>query len=412
MEGCRDIEVTPACFRDLVPEITDTGYLTHSIYSYPAKFIPQVVRHCIRTYTREGDLIADPFAGSGTVGLEAYLLSRNAFLLDLNPLLNYIIPLKVYNGKQVLDKGILRECLDAMFRSEQHYHPCWSNIHYWYSTELFSRLSAYWGWIHAAERTAYRRIIEAALVKASRHFSYAEHRAPKLFQSERKRGSIQELLRNDWLSALQSMISGTSFAYLSSINDLIAHAGDHAGRVEFRGGVDSVSFHFSPNVRFDALVTSPPYMHAQEYMRTAKLDLFWLGHSQEEIRALTTLEIPYRKPDGIVSTDTIDGIKARIARKNLIPLLDSYFCHTIRALQNAMDSVKPGGRVCIFNGNPTLDGITVEIWRVFAEYFAEGGWSVEGVYEDKIKVRRLFGTRKNKNPDGMKSEYLLVLRKR
>ena len=31
-------------FRELVPEIDDTGYLTHAIYAYPAKFIPQIVR--------------------------------------------------------------------------------------------------------------------------------------------------------------------------------------------------------------------------------------------------------------------------------------------------------------------------------------------------------------------------------
>lgn len=36
----------------------------------------------------------------------------------------------------------------------------------------------------------------------------------------------------------------------------------------------------------------------------------------------------------------------------------------------------------------------------------------EKVYEDRIQTRKLFGGRKNKNPDGMKSEFLLILRKR
>jgi len=58
-------------FRDLVPEITDTdtSYLTHSIYYYPAKFIPHVVKYCITRYTKQDDWVIDPFAGSGTVGL-------------------------------------------------------------------------------------------------------------------------------------------------------------------------------------------------------------------------------------------------------------------------------------------------------------------------------------------------------
>ncbi len=61
-------ELTRVSFRELVPEIRDTGYLTHAIFAYPAKFIPQVVRYAIDTFTQAGDWIVDAFAGSGTVG--------------------------------------------------------------------------------------------------------------------------------------------------------------------------------------------------------------------------------------------------------------------------------------------------------------------------------------------------------
>ena len=103
-EGAASDEVELVSFRELVPEITNTGYLTHAIVSYPAKFIPQVVRYAINTYTKKDDWIVDPFAGSGTVGVEAYLCKRNAILLDLNLLLNHIMPLKVYRGKEPLRK--------------------------------------------------------------------------------------------------------------------------------------------------------------------------------------------------------------------------------------------------------------------------------------------------------------------
>ncbi|HLE63391.1 MAG TPA: hypothetical protein VI750_09635, partial [Pyrinomonadaceae bacterium] len=54
-------------FRSLVPEITETTYLTHALYYYPAKFIPQVVRYCLNEYSAEGSWVIDPFAGSATV---------------------------------------------------------------------------------------------------------------------------------------------------------------------------------------------------------------------------------------------------------------------------------------------------------------------------------------------------------
>ena len=56
-------EIELVSFRELVPEINDTGYLTHAIFAYPAKFIPQVVRYAINTYTKQGDWIVGSVRG-------------------------------------------------------------------------------------------------------------------------------------------------------------------------------------------------------------------------------------------------------------------------------------------------------------------------------------------------------------
>ena len=194
------------------------------------------------------------------------------------------------------------------------------------------------------------------------------------------------------------------------MNDFTTLTSHHNNCVEFKGGVDSSYFSF--HQEFDALITSPPYLQAQEYMRTVKMELFWLGYNDEEIRKLSRLEIPYRKADRLIQTPTLDKIRAELRRADLAKLLDSYFCHTINALENAMKQLKANGTGCIFIGNPLIDGIKVEIWRILMEYFTNNGYLFENLYEDRIKNRQLFGTRKNKNPDGMKSEFLLILRKR
>lgn len=141
------------------------------------------------------------------------------------------------------------------------------------------------------------------------------------------------------------------------------------------------------------------------------MDLYWLRHTDEEIQALSRLEIPYRKADRIIHTKTLDNIRDKLTRPDLCKRLDSYFCHTINALENTMNRLKPNATACVFVGNPRIDGIVVELWRILVEYFSERGYQFEKVYEDRIKTRQLFGVRKNKNPDGMKSEYLLILRK-
>ena len=397
-------------FREIVSEITDTGYLTHAIVPYPAKFIPQVVRYAINTYTKENDWIIDPFAGSGTVGVEASLCERNALLFDLNLLLNHIMPLKVYRGEARLSKENLCKLLDDMQNSKTHqFTPVWSNVEYWYAPEILTLLSQYWGFGHNIEQDVYTGIIKSALLKVSKRFSYTEHRTPKLARSKRKLAAIDELLQENWQEQLNQMVHDHALKTLTDINNFMMHTHHRQNHVEFQGGVDS-SYIEVPR-ECDALITSPPYLQAQEYIRSTKLDLFWLGHTEEEVRELSRLEIPYRKADRIIYTETLDTVRKQLTRKDLINRLDSYFCHTINALENAMSSLKPNAAACIFVGNPCIDGKTVELWKILSEYFTERGFSHVKVYEDRIKTRQLFGVRKNKNPDGMKSEFLLILRK-
>ncbi|MCY4554366.1 MAG: DNA methyltransferase [Candidatus Poribacteria bacterium] len=400
-------------FRELVSEIKDTGYLTHAIFAYPAKFIPQVVRYTINAYTKEGDWIVDPFAGSGTVGVEAYLCKRNAILFDLNLLLNHIMPLKVYGSKERLHEADLHKLLEGMRESQHRFMPAWSNVAYWYAPEMLEVLSQYWGFIHNAENTVYSTIVKAALLKASKRFSYTEDRTPKLARSKRKLQAIEELLKENWREQLGEMVHSLSLKTLKSLNDFVVYTQqncfEHSGQVEFHGGVDS-SYVAVPRV-CDALITSPPYLQAQEYIRSTKMELFWLGHTEEEVKELSRLEIPYRKADRVIQTETLAKVREMLTRDDLQKRLDSYFCHTVNALENSMNQLKPDAAACIFVGNPRIDGITVEIWRILAEYFTARGFAFEKVYEDRIKTRKLFGARKNKNPDGMKSEYLLILRK-
>lgn len=404
----KDIEFVS--FRELVPEITDTGYLTHAIVSYPAKFIPQVVRYAINTYTKENDWIIDPFAGSGTVGVEAYLCKRNAVLLDLNLLLNHLMPLKVYRGKELLDKGSLHKLLDGIQENKEHrFLPSWSNVEYWYAPEILKLLSQYWGFIHSIEDDVYSGILKTALLKVSKRFSYTEHRTPKLARSKRKLAAIDELLNDDWREQLLQIVYDHSLKTLKKLNDFQIQAQSHQYQTEYHGGVDSSNFTVPREC--DALITSPPYLQAQEYIRSTKMELYWLGHTDDEIKQLSRLEIPYRKADRIVNTPTLDNVRNKLTRKDLCSRLDSYFCHTLNALENSMNQLKSNSAACIFVGNPRIDGIEVELWRIIVEYFTERGFKFEKVYEDRIKTRQLFGTRKNKNPEGMKSEFLLILRK-
>src|SRR3990167_1036685 len=69
-------------FEDLTQK--DTSYATHGFHKYPAKFIPQLARRCIEEYTKEEDVVCDPFMGCGTTLVEALVSGRKAIGTDIN----------------------------------------------------------------------------------------------------------------------------------------------------------------------------------------------------------------------------------------------------------------------------------------------------------------------------------------
>jgi DNA modification methylase len=64
---------------------SETSYLTHSYHTYPAKFIPQLAARLINENTNIGELVCDPFMGSGTTLVEAIVHGKRAYGTDINP---------------------------------------------------------------------------------------------------------------------------------------------------------------------------------------------------------------------------------------------------------------------------------------------------------------------------------------
>lgn len=93
------VEKPPFYSRDL--DLWSEGRLrdAHSLHysiGLPASFKPEVAAHFIDAFTSKGDIVLDPFCGSGTTPLEASLRGRVAFASDVDPL-----ALKVTRAKLV-----------------------------------------------------------------------------------------------------------------------------------------------------------------------------------------------------------------------------------------------------------------------------------------------------------------------
>jgi adenine-specific DNA methylase len=68
----------------------DTQKYTHGLHSYPARMVPQIPSRLLSFYKKEGvvesgDVVYDPFSGSGTTAVEGRLHGLNAVGNDINP---------------------------------------------------------------------------------------------------------------------------------------------------------------------------------------------------------------------------------------------------------------------------------------------------------------------------------------
>ena len=60
--------------------------LTHGLHPWPAKFIPDVPATAISLLSEPGETVLDPFCGSGTAAVEAFVADRGFVASDINPL--------------------------------------------------------------------------------------------------------------------------------------------------------------------------------------------------------------------------------------------------------------------------------------------------------------------------------------
>lgn len=401
-------------FRQLVPDITDTAYATHGLFFHPAKFIPHVVRFCLNQFVPSHGSVFDPFAGSGTTGLEAVLHGRDAILADINPLLEIFLPIKIPAFSLSEWQTIYDRAQHMLTHLKAHTASPFSTpeLAYWYPPTVYPTFSHLWGQFHDIAPSLARHVVALALSKVSKKYSYAEHNMPKLFTSKTKRtwldrlvshtDTIDEFIWHDLKTEMHAIYQQVGWLLSTYPN---------RGRITVYGGVDSATHSFDiPHV--DAIITSPPYLQAQEYIRTFKLELWWLGWSADAVRQLVALEIPFRKPQTAISSAYVADIITTIHHKRHRQLLHAYFEFTLAALDNAVQHLKSGGYLCVFVGNPQMEHTVVEIWKAIYDHLvADGRFELVDILEDPIKNRKLFGGRNNPNPDGMKSEFMLILQK-
>lgn len=396
-------------FRELILRIPSTGYGAFGLYRYPAKFIPQVVTYVLETYGRPGMRVIDPFAGSATTGLVARLYGLHYELWDLNPLVEVIHSAALLKEVEVNAKGLAEE----IFRGKHEWLPSWPRLGYWHPEKALPLLARTWGFYHLAEPRL-KTLLAIPLLRATRQFSYDDEKRQKLSRSPRALKRVAELMEGDWQGRFLQMLEGEIARLVKKLREYQKLIGESA-EVEavVKGGVNAL--HMQAERPFDLLITSPPYLQAQEYLRRSKLDLLWLGYREEEIRKLARQELPYCDvPQAEIHSETYTKLQEEIEEPHLRKMYDRYF-HALIGVLNHLEG-KIQSRICLFVGRATIRGKPIPIDRILTEHLTALGWRHEATLIDTIKARTMFQGRTNpatgKEDKRIREERLVVLCKR
>ena len=371
-----------------------TGYLTHNLHPYPAKFIPQIPNALIQELSSVGDTIADIFCGSGTTLVEALQLKRHAVGIDANPLAALISRAKT-TALDEANLAALAAHKDACRRLVQSIDPHIGDLFHggrpfqssaWRPAQ---QICEFWFEPHVVEELAeLRQLTDAMPVEAAKRLCQTALSA--IIVAVSKQDSDTRYVRRDKAVAPGDTVR----RYLSqldaatgAVRELSSLVEDHLSCQVFNMDVLD-----APDTEaFDLVVTSPPYPNAYSYHLYHRTRLAWLGHDHEQFKKV---EIgSHRK------------YSAKGRNRATAATFQREFKQIFYWLRRCL---RPRGHACLVIGDSTLDGRRIDNASLIADAGAGAGFR-----ETARMERTIAPTRKAFNPriGGIKTEKLLMLRK-
>ena len=251
----------------------------HSFHRYYGKLIPAIPSYFIKKFTKENDIVFDPFSGSGTVAVEAKRLKRNFAGVEINPLSVEITKVKTYNlDVETLEK-INNELLEIIEKDtseiQENEKPYIMNRDHWFKEfvqedliRIKKDIDAYFK-KNKNYSTEYKKFYLLALSAIIKNVSNADTRhvfpgfSKRMHQLEEE-GKIHTDVKASFKRAVKARAKEYSI-YNNNKNFTDILEGDSTE-------IDLSKY----KNKIDLIVTNPPYISSVRYIETLKLEMYWM----------------------------------------------------------------------------------------------------------------------------------------
>lgn len=408
------------CFRDACKEVPSAAYANHWIHRYPGKLIPHIPRYFLEKEIEEkSKRVLDPFCGSGTVLVEAMISGHNAVGIDINPLACFLSKVKT----RKLDQGKLEshanDLISRISMANEDDIDIYDSfaIDYWFSRKVNRKLCTIKKEIESISEPYYRNFFFLVFSSIIRKASYADPSIAPACKSKRMREKIENgwnpSVYDEFKDAIKNALKcHGQFASLCS-EDVDANIVEASSK-RIPLSDDSI----------DLIITSPPYINAQKYLRSTRNEIVWLGLVNNYERLLEmdkeligTERVYTHEYDEIqrnisVEHGTADRVVKRIANLNWkLAVVVFKFFNGMRVVIGEMHRVLcKGSKAVLVIGNNTISGIKVPSSKILTDVAVHTGFKLSQVFVDDIVSRGLM-TKRNKTANIINREWVIVLQK-
>ncbi len=261
----------------------------HGMHSYPCKFPALTVKELLTEYCKPGDVVCDPFVGSGTTLVEASLHGCSSVGVDINPIACLISKvkskplsedelLKLTNTYVLKVQKYLLDCVKENYKDTELY--CYPSIEHWFQKNVIKELSSIKTFIDKIPedgiKDVFKAVFSSIVVRVSNQESDTRYAA---INKNIKDGYTSKLFMERLLQFCESVKVFMKSLPKTNI-DVSVYTDDSRYLTSIKK--DSV----------DIVITSPPYANTYDYYLYHKHRKYWLGI---DVKAVMENEIGSRR---------------------------------------------------------------------------------------------------------------------
>lgn len=391
------------------------------IHPFPARMAPEIALSKIRTLA-EGQTVLDPMCGSGMVLGQAARNGLYSFGYDLDPLARLISRVgatKIDEKKSNAALTILIDvCSKKLARRSSPRLPWIDNdeetlsfVRYWFDRKQVDQLRLLSNNLIVNPICSNSKILDILKIAVSRLIITKEPKASLARDTAHSRPH-RTITANDYdiLSELPASLNHVLKALQAT--SIKVNAKTYLG--------DARNMTRIKNESVDAIITSPPYLNAIDYMRGHRLSLIWWGYSLKKLRCIRSRTIgAERSLDSEASAifvEVAERLKIDQLENKKYRMLWRYFVDLTQQTKESARVLKPNASAMYVIGNSMLRGQHVQNSELLKEAAALAG--LETVSETAREIpnnrRYLPVTVKSSNPlaSRMRTEHIIEFVKR